>query len=204
MDRGIVVPLREYVLDAEVRTGAALRYIVDNAERVAEFGPVPVVELGAGSLDCHGAPALLVAPTVLDAARCQGAVEVRNVHAAESLVGLVVSGPRQGVQVTVDARDDVACVTAATAGPTSVDLAGGAARLAAAADGIDLEAELWWTAYRRSNLALSVDTRLSRRHAGATIVEEDGSVRGATDDEIDPTVYSGQRAALFDESQEQA
>jgi hypothetical protein len=81
-------------------------------------------------------------------------------------------------------------------------LAGGRERLAATTEGIAVDAELWWTAYRRSNLALSVDTRVSRRHAGATIVEEDGTVRGATDDEIDPTIYSGDRKALFDETEE--
>jgi hypothetical protein len=80
------------------------------------------------------------------------------------------------------------------------DLAGGPERLAAATVGVAVEAATWWAAYRRSNLALSVDTRVSRRHAGATIVDPDGTVRGAVDDEIDPTVYSGDRAPLFDES----
>jgi hypothetical protein len=198
LDRGLVVPLRETVLDAELATGAALRYLVEHAERIAAHAPARV----AGD----GVPALLAAPSVLDAARQAGSVTVHRLDAAELLAGLRISGLRCGANVEVSADGDAVrvVVTGPAPGPASnaERLAGGPQRLAAMTDGIAVEADLWWTAYRRSNLALSVDTRTSRRHAGATIVEDDGTVRGATDDEIDPTIYSGDREALFDESKE--
>jgi hypothetical protein len=208
LDRGVVVPLRDFVLDAELATGRALRYLVDEAERIAACAPGPAVTLGPGGVDAAGAPALLVAPAVLDAALARRSVAVSGVHDPQLLSGLEISASRHGARLAVAVNgDDRAGVLVLDepegAGNSAAELlAGGDARLAAAAAGIDIDADLWWTAYRRSNLALSVDTRQSRRHAGATIVEDDGSMRGATDDEIDPTVYSGDRAALFDESRE--
>jgi hypothetical protein len=198
LDRGLVVPLRDIVLDAELATGAALRYVVEHSDRLTACAPARV----AGD----GVPSLLAAPSVLDDARRLGSVTVRGLDAPELLRGLRVSAARCGVAAEVTVAEDAVRVAVTGPAPAAASvaerLAGGPERLAAMTDGIAMDADLWWRAYRRSNLALSVDTRISRRHAGATIVEEDGTVRGATDDEIDPTVYSGDRKALFDESKE--
>lgn len=182
-DRGVVIPLREIVLDAELATGDALRYVLERPDAVA----------------------LLAAPGALDAARRTGRASVSCPDAPQLLQGLAISGLRQGVAVEVTGTDPVDIVVtgpAPTPASNAEQLAGGPQRLAAMTRGIDVDQELWWTAYRRSNLALSVDTRTSRRHAGATVVDEDGTVRGAVDDEFDPTVFTGERAALFDESKE--
>jgi hypothetical protein len=198
LDRGLVVPLRESVLDAELATGAALRYVVDHHDRIAARAPADL----AGDR----VPALLAAPFLLDDARTLGSATRRGLDAPELLAGLRIGARRCGVTAEVHVDGDGARVTvvgtAPRPGSEAERLAGGPERLGAARAGIAVDADLWWTAYRRSNLALSVDTRVSRRHAGATIVEEDGTVRGATDDEIDPTIYSGERDALYDESEE--
>lgn len=206
LDRGAVVPLREHVLEAELATGTALRYLLDRFDRIAETAPVgPVARVVDGELDADGAPALLLAPAVLDAARRQGRVTIRRANGSDQLAGLRLGGARYGVRVDVDAdagETRVAVHAAQTAVPDGVAerLAGSPELLDAARRGICIDRQTWWSAYRRSNLALSVDTRTSRRHAGATIVEPDGTVRGAVDDEIDPTIYSGDRPPLFDES----
>lgn len=196
LDRGVVVPMRDIVFDAELATGAALRYVVDAADRIAACAP--------DRLSGEGVPALLAAPTILDDVGRLGSVTVRGVDAPELLAGLAITGRRHGLDVDVRTQDGSTRVTVIGTAPAAASpaeqLAGGPERLAAVTDGIAVDADLWWIAYRRSNLALSLDTRTSRRHAGATIVEDDGTVRGATDDEIDPTVYSGDREALFDES----
>lgn len=206
LDRGIVVPLRETVLDAELATGAALRYVLDHADRIAACAPDAIgVTVRDGVLDAAGRPAVLLAPAVLDALRTRSSLVVAQPHGAELLAGLAISAVRYRLDVHVDVREDGVTVTtrrdsSAPQRSAAEELAGGAHRLRAMTEGIAVDEQLWWTAYRRSNLALSVDTKQSRRHAGATIVEADGTVRGAVDDEIDPTVYNGERAALFDES----
>ncbi|WAX58970.1 hypothetical protein M6B22_09480 [Jatrophihabitans cynanchi] len=199
LDRGVVVPLRDSVLDAELATGAALRYMIDAAGRIAACAP--------NRLTGDGVPALLVAPSVLDEARRLGTVTITGLDAPQLLAGLRISGVRHGLEVQVRIEDVAARVSVLGPAPVPASsaerLAGGPERLGAVTAGIVVDAELWWAAYRRSNLALSVDTRTSRRHAGATLVAEDGTLLGATDDEFDPTIYSGDREALFDESKEQ-
>lgn len=199
LDRGVVVPLRDSVLDAELATGAALQYLFDAADRIAARAP--------DRLGGDGVPALLVGPSVLDATRRDGTVTAGGLDAPELLAGLSISGRRYGleVQVRIEGGDVRVSVVGPAPAPASAaeQLAGGPERLGAVIGGIPVDAALWWAAYRRSNLALSVDTRISRRHAGATLVAEDGTVLGATDDEFDPAIYSGDREALFDESKEQ-
>jgi hypothetical protein len=205
LDRGVVVPLREHVLDAELATGTTLRYLLENEDRIAGAappGPAPAVV--DDEVDAGGAPALLLAPVALDTARRLGRVTVSSAHGVGQLAGLRLGAARNGIRLDVDIRGEhahISQVGTVEASQISAELlAGGAERLAASTSGIALDEQLWWSAYRRSNLALSVDTRISRRHAGATIVEPDGTVRGAVDDEIDPTIYSGDRPPLFDET----
>ena len=53
-------------------------------------------------------------------------------------------------------------------------------------EGLVVEAPLWWQLYQRSMGALAPDSVVSRRHAGANIVDDSGKVIGRmTDDDTD-------------------
>jgi hypothetical protein len=45
--------------------------------------------------------------------------------------------------------------------------------------------ERWWALYHRSNEALTPDSPLSRRHAGASVLSEDGQILHDADDDLD-------------------
>ncbi len=52
--------------------------------------------------------------------------------------------------------------------------------------GLPVDATLWWDLYNRSLAALAPDTVVSRRHAGANVVDDSGKVLGRmTDDDTD-------------------
>lgn len=53
-------------------------------------------------------------------------------------------------------------------------------------EGLPIDAVLWWSLYHRSMAALAPDSVLSRRHAGANVVDDSGRVLGRmTDDDTD-------------------
>lgn len=53
-------------------------------------------------------------------------------------------------------------------------------------DGLSVDASLWWSLYHRSMAALAQDSVVSRRHAGANVVDDSGRVLGRmTDDDTD-------------------
>lgn len=82
---------------------------------------------------------------------------------------------------------DTATIIAINSPKSSHDGAGDITKTRILHDGFVVEAELWWQLYAQSKYALSIDTVLSRRHAGTVIVQEDGTVIGGDfdDDESD-------------------
>jgi hypothetical protein len=57
------------------------------------------------------------------------------------------------------------------------------------AEGIRMSREEWFALFRESSAALSVETVVSRRHAGATMVDEAGNIHGEIPDGFDISVY---------------
>lgn len=68
-------------------------------------------------------------------------------------------------------------------------------------DGQEVDAKLWWSLYHRSMAALAPDSVVSRRHAGANVVDDGGRVLGRmTDDDTDFNLLR-KPAATSEESQ---
>lgn len=68
-------------------------------------------------------------------------------------------------------------------------------------DGLEVDAVLWWSLYHRSMAALAPDSVVSRRHAGANVVDDGGRVLGRmTDDDTDFNLLR-KPAATSNESQ---
>jgi hypothetical protein len=52
-------------------------------------------------------------------------------------------------------------------------------------EGLPVPGDLWWHLFHKSNEALSPDSSISRQHAGASVLDEEGRIIGDTDDDQD-------------------
>lgn len=197
---GAVPPIRDCILASQVAGLDALRELTDglDAGSAARQGQLVVVETGESSttVDCLDQHALLVAPALLDLVRIVGVVDelelhVRRVRSAEILDGLNASLRANGLTLRVARGDTADCRL--TVRPDRM-------REEFVFRGTDVDEALWWRLFRRSNLVLSPDDPVSRRHAGATLVDDAGRVFGDTDDVIDLDLYQGRTSPGFDET----
>jgi hypothetical protein len=85
-------------------------------------------------------------------------------------------GPRSGLAV----RFEAPATLLATAANAEDKVLAHALR-----HGVPVDADLWWDLHHLSNTSLSLDTPLSRRHAGPVIVESDGRIIGRSDHDDD-------------------
>lgn len=141
-------------------------------------------------LDAAGEHAWFVLPSALDllgeitASTEEGQVTVNNVRDPQELAIAADYGPRIGLTVTVNGN----VLKARKAEAAVVD----ETLRALLEEGAEIDAGLWWSVYHHAKQALATDSLVSRRHAGAVIVNEDGTVIGRkdNDDETDVNFLS--------------
>ncbi|GAB1578981.1 hypothetical protein [Bordetella petrii] len=154
-------------------------------------------EIDAGRFDGAGLHAWCVAPLLADllvaAMRKSGcpAVRVRHVREPAELMCVAPLAGQHGLRLDCEPHAD-----GATLRPRWLDPLPGAwdTRDPLLAHGLrhgyPMPEDLWWELYAASNKALSPDSVASRRHAGPTIVQDDGTVigRAPADDDTDLTL----------------
>lgn len=137
-------------------------------------------ESGEIVVEAHGVSALLVGHVLanLAAAHPDARIVVRSLLDADLVTGLTPLLARLGrelhVQPASPGSDGVTVLTTGALEGRANDLLG---RLA---DGVDVSAQLWWNLYYPSNLALSLDTPVSRRHTGASLLVPAAGPGGGT------------------------
>lgn len=137
------------------------------------------------TLDAGGEHAWFALPSALDllgegvARTGKAKVEMTGVTDPAELAIAVAYGLRTGLAVSVDGTV-LSAVRAETSGLDPV-------LAALLEEGVAIDADLWWRTYHRAKEALATDSLVSRRHAGAVIVNEDGTIIGRkdNDDETD-------------------
>lgn len=201
---GAVPPIREAVLacqSAGLDALAELTTALDTGT-AARPGQLVVAEHddSTTSVDCLAQHALLVLPALVDLVRTIGAVDERQLR-VRRLQGAAFLG---GLSASLRAGDPAVQVTSESTVTVLPRGQGGApdalVPYESVPTSIRIDEELWWQLYRRSNLVLSPDDPVSRRHAGATLVDEAGRVFGDTDEVIDVDLYQGRTAPGFDET----
>ncbi|MGW4798035.1 hypothetical protein ACWEPC_37015 [Nonomuraea sp. NPDC004297] len=167
--KGAVPAIRDLVVQAEALELGGLAFL----DTATPWHPPTLVTEQAGHavVEGHGTPAPYLAPTLLDLGVAllrehgRAEIEVRGTRVPHLLLVL----PHAATPYHVHA--EVTCGN----GPPRISLTESAttktpAHLTRALhEGIDVDAALWWRLYHRSNDALTEDTPLSRRHAGATL-----------------------------------
>ena len=68
------------------------------------------------------------------------------------------------------------------------------------AEGIQMSRDEWLAVFRESSAALSAETVVSRRHAGATMVDEAGNIHGEIPDGFDISVYVNVDLTVHDQT----
>jgi hypothetical protein len=140
-------------------------------------------------LDANGEHAWTVLPTAIDllgelvARHGSAELTVENAADAAELAIAADFGRRSGLAVTV-----LGNLLRAKPAPVKGEvLADDPMLWALLAEGVEIEADLWWRIYHLAKQALATDSVVSRRHAGPMIVNEDGTVIGRkdNDDETD-------------------
>ncbi|MQA03441.1 MAG: hypothetical protein GEV07_12190 [Streptosporangiales bacterium] len=203
---GAVPPIRDAVLACESAGLDALAELVTglDAGTAARPGELVVTESGCSvtSVDCVAQHALLVLPALLDLVRTVGVVgehelRVREVRSAAFLGGLSASLGAGDPTVEVTSESGECVVKVRPCGQLAPE---DLVPYESAPTGIGVDEELWWRLYRKSNLVLSPDDPVSRRHAGATLIDEAGRVFGDTDEVVDKDLYQGRTAPGFDET----
>ncbi|ARP94130.1 hypothetical protein [Bordetella genomosp. 13] len=145
-------------------------------------------------LDAAGMHAWLVLPTwcdlLVDAARRRRVLRSRltNVQEASELAVLAVLAARHGVAVDLSVEDGAAGARVTADTPPADSLAQRDPLLwQAIKQGYAVHESAWWPLYHASKRALSPDSVASRRHAGPTLVLDDGTIvgRAPADDDTD-------------------
>ncbi|MEV0618317.1 hypothetical protein AB0I81_33675 [Nonomuraea sp. NPDC050404] len=169
--KGAVPAVRDLLVEAETLGLGALAFLDSRTRANWQAADLASDDDGRAVVEAHGMPAPYVAPALLDLGVAllrehgRARIEVRGLSAPHFLPVLPHAAAAYGarVEVTFGAGAPVLTVEDAVAD-------GGSAHLARAVhDGMRVEAGLWWRLYHRSNDALTEDTPVSRRHAGATI-----------------------------------
>ncbi|MFJ8748053.1 hypothetical protein ACIREO_01720 [Streptomyces sp. NPDC102441] len=189
--RGAVPAARDAFVTAQALGLDGLRVLRDDAEVVRATATAVcrrTVEDGRAEVDGRGRHALVAAPDLLDLAvaltRRHGAarLHIRNIHRPRLLSVLVAEGAAYGVELAVD--PETATVTCRPAGPCTGEKPGPVARVLH--EGADIDPEVWWELYHRSQDALTPDSAFSRHHTGRSVLTDDGRIVGEIGEDFEP------------------
>lgn len=155
--------------------------------------------------DCGGQHAWIVAQTLLDLlvseARNEGlkSLHIRNVSRVQELEVVVTLGQRLGatiqIQILQEGIEGAALlqVLALHLPPKEIS---DAVLQEIILRGLPVEAQLWWRIYHLALDALTPDTVVSRRHAGANYIDAHGNLVGRpNDDDTDFSLLKAQNPA---------
>ncbi|MBK1782733.1 hypothetical protein [Prauserella cavernicola] len=183
--KGSWAAVREVVVAAEAAGLGGLAFL-DRCPADAWDKPTITGESGPRiTVAAQDVPAPFAVPALLDLAIAtateHGEAEIRVSGLTEAGLLPAVSSlaARFGAEVNVETEAGLHVLRARpkeTAEGSRAAMAGGAHLLDAALHGIVVSAELWWRLYHRSNDALTVDTPLSRNHAGAALLSGDAGL----------------------------
>ncbi|MFC4117680.1 hypothetical protein [Nonomuraea zeae] len=182
--KGAVPAVRDLLVEAEALGLGALAFLDSRAHpdswRAAELASNDASNDasnagGRAVIEAHGMPAPYVAPALLDLGVAllrehgRARIEVRGLSAPQLLPVLPHAAAAYGarVEVSFGAGAPVLAVEDAVGDAVADGSSGHLAR--AVHEGMRVDAGLWWRLYHRSNDALTEDTPVSRRHAGATL-----------------------------------
>ncbi|MFF5989290.1 hypothetical protein [Prauserella flavalba] len=179
--KGAWAAVREVVVAAEALGLEGLAFLDGRApggwdalEITAEDGPRIAVA-------APGVPAPFAVPALLDLAVATVAehgsatLTVTGLTDPGLLLAAAPLGARLGARVRVTGAGEIRVLeatkaTAAVPAGSRAAMAGGEHLLEAALHGLTVPAPMWWRLYHRSNEALTIDTPLSRNHAGAALL----------------------------------
>ncbi|MEO3803590.1 hypothetical protein [Nonomuraea sp. B1E8] len=177
--KGAVPAVREMIVDAEALGLGGLAFL-DSAQAAATSWRAPALTAASGgrvTVEAHGMPAPYAAPALLDLGVAlqrehgRAEIEVGGVRSAHLLLVLPHAALPYGAGVDVTCGDGAPRLTVGERAPAADPVPRHLAR--AVRRGLEVDAALWWRLYHRSNDALTEDTPVSRRHAGATLDPDD-------------------------------
>jgi hypothetical protein len=192
---GLIPAVRDAILYAEAMGLAAFERLVARLDRLSRpVRPIEAADLedGAVRADCMGQHAWIIAPQLVDlaVARCElsghGVVLAESVDEPGDMIVARGLAARHGVGMNV---------TAPTTGAGQVTMTAVPGQFGASQrdpllhrllrEALAVPRPLWQSLYDLSNRALTADTPVTRRHAGAVIVEADGRIIGRCDIDVD-------------------
>jgi hypothetical protein len=197
MPYGAIASVRECVLVSEALGLGGLRRF-DRLQPVLGASTTEPLRLqeAAGTpltVDAAGQHAWSIAQILIDLLIAESAtggatkLAVRNVTEADELAVIPSLAARLGAEVSVHTEPGTSTCTLVLehhAAPPHDHTDAVLWRIIR--EGLVVEAPLWWQLYQRSMGALAPDSVVSRRHAGANIVDDSGKVIGRmTDDDTD-------------------
>lgn len=204
MPYGFNAAVRECILVSEAMTAEGLGGFAKfmrlhdtlKAARPDTLQPGAAKQTQPQQVDCAGQHAWVVAQMLLDLLLAESSARgVTVLHAIEladpaELKVVAMLAQRQGASVTVEMGQ--ACSGSGSATLTLMsrtlppkDFSDPVLR-DIVRHGLPVDAALWWSMYHLSLGALTPDNVVSRRHAGANIVDDNGRVIGRpTDDDTD-------------------
>ena len=195
MPSGSIAAVREAVIASEaLGAGGFVRFLALHPTMVATTSEPLTLEEAPGAplvVNAAGQHAWLIAQTLVDlliaeaAGGASNVLVVKGVAEADELRVVQSLGARLGAEITVAPADKEATLTLKMRTPPPKDKTD-ALLWRVIRSGLPVDATLWWSLYNRSLAALAPDTIVSRRHAGANVVDDSGKVLGRmTDDDTD-------------------
>lgn len=193
---GFIGAVREAVLTSEGLGLGGFLHFLDHYDslKLARPDAISLSNDEAQGLvaDCSGQQAWIVAQTLLDLlvdearnnhVKC---IHVRNVSFARELEILTVLGQRLGatvqVQILREGIEGAALLQVAALQLPAKEVSD-AILEKIISQGLPVEAQLWWRIYHLALDALTPDTVVSRRHAGANYIDANGNLVGRLNDD---------------------
>ncbi|MBV7487076.1 hypothetical protein [Bordetella sp. BOR01] len=206
---GYVAAVRDTVLASQGLGLSGMHGLIAVAARAAlaaDFKRIIEMheETTAATFNGAGLHAWCVVPTLADLLVADArssrrtSMRVRNVREPEELACAIPIAGRYGVRLRCDIDPEGANLHVLRIEPQPDSWKARDPLLAhSLRHGYAMAEDAWWKLYAASNKALSPDSITSRRHAGPTIVQDDGTVigRAPADDDTDLAMLRRSQAA---------
>lgn len=193
---GFIGAVREAVLTSEGLGLGGFQHFLNTYESLKRARPdaIRLIEDEGQRLvaDCGGQQAWIVAQTLLDLLIDEArnnrlkSMRVRHVSHARELEILAALGQRLGatiqVQILQEGTEGVALLQVLALQLPPKEISDDVLQKVISR-GLPVEAQLWWRIYHLALDALTPDTVVSRRHAGANYIDANGNLVGRLNDD---------------------